>query len=164
MRRMNRPLDLLSDRELALLDALRSAGRPLSAYDLLERRRTTECGLAPNAVYRALARLDRAGLVQRVASLNAWIARLSGPAQATGALAICDACGTVALIPESGVVESVMSSAARSGFTPVRPVVEVHGLCAACDHSGEHGTQDPCPPHADGDPGGRRPPRSAPAP
>ena len=130
---MNRPLDMLSHREQALLDFLQGAARPLSAYDLLELRRAAEDRLAPTAVYRALARLDRAGFIQRVASLNAWIARPAGPSLSSGLLAICDICGAVEEIRETGAVQTVTEAAARSGFTPVRPVIEVHGHCARCD-------------------------------
>lgn len=130
---MNRPLDLLSEREQAILACLRRSGRPLSAYDLLDLRRDAEPRLAPNAIYRALARLDRAGLVRRVASLNAWIARPPGPPQATGVLAICDSCGAVEQLAEAAAIQAVTDAVARSGFHPDRPVIEVHGHCTRCE-------------------------------
>jgi Fur family zinc uptake transcriptional regulator len=130
---MSRPLDMPRHREQALLAFLQGADTPVSAYNPLKPRRAADHRLAPTAVYRALARLDRAGFIQRRASVNARIARPAGPSRTSGLVALCGRCGAVEDIRETGATQTVTQAAARSGFTPVRAVIEVHGRCARCD-------------------------------
>lgn len=105
----------------------------MSAYDLLDARRGAEHRIAPTAIYRSLFKLEKAGLVQRVATLNAWIARLPRQPAASSVLAICDSCGAAEQVAEEGAIQAVTDAVARSGFHPNRPVIEVHGHCTRCE-------------------------------
>lgn len=136
---MARLLDPLSERDQAVLMFLQQAGRPLSAYDLLYLRLTAEPRIAPTAIYRALDRLGRAGLAERVATLNAWIHRPPEAAQNSGLLAICDSCGAVKEIDETDAVQDITDAAARHGFISRHPVIEVHGQCKRCDDDAQVG-------------------------
>lgn len=120
-------------RDIALHACLRGASRPLSAYDLLNARREEEPRIAPTAVYRSLSKLEKAGLVQRVATLNAWIAGPTRQPAESSVLAICDSCGVVEQVAEAGAIQAVTDAVARSGFHPNRPVIEVHGHCTRCE-------------------------------
>lgn len=121
----------LSARDKALYAYLRAAERPMSAYALLDARRHFEPRIAPTTIYRSLAKLEKAGLAQRVASLKAWIPRSS--VNTAGVLAICDSCGTVEEVTGATAVTAVTKAVALSGFHPARPVIEVHVHCPRCE-------------------------------
>jgi Fur family zinc uptake transcriptional regulator len=123
----------LNARDTAVHACLCAASRPLSAYDLLDGRRAVEPRIAPTAIYRSLSKLERAGLVQRVATLNAWIARPAKLPHAPSVLAICDSCGAVEQVAEPSAIQAVTDAVTRSGFHPNRPVIEVHGHCTRCE-------------------------------
>ena len=56
-----------------IVEALKSAGRPVSAYEIIDQLRE-QAVLAPQTVYRALDRLIASGSAHRLESLNAFVA------------------------------------------------------------------------------------------
>src|SRR5258708_15019740 len=86
----------LTTKQQRVLDTLRQAGAPLTAYALLDQLR--DHGLtAPTQVYRALDKLAEQGVVHRLESLNAYVC-CSHPDEGShdfSAFAICDSCGQV---------------------------------------------------------------------
>lgn len=114
-----------------VLDAVRGAGRPVSAYELLGR--LSERGLtAPPTIYRALRRLTLEGQVHRVESLNAYVACAEDDRHGTVGFAICDACGTVTEFPCSDAAGAIAAWAQESAFAIRNLTLEVHGTCASC--------------------------------
>jgi Fur family zinc uptake transcriptional regulator len=130
-----RPLSATQARVLALLNA---AGRPLSAYDLLNLLKA-EGVSAPPTVYRALERLTRDGLAHRIESLNAFVACNRPHHHEMAAFAICDHCGLVTEVTDGGLEASLGGLAARSGFHAVKATVELRGHCAACADKAHQG-------------------------
>jgi Fur family zinc uptake transcriptional regulator len=115
-----------------ILSILRQHAEPLSAYDLLAIQREKNPKIAPPTIYRALAALAESGRVHRLESLNAYIAcQCDGPKHAS-ILSICDDCGTVEETVAPDVLERLSGVIGQSGFSPLRHVIEVHGLCASC--------------------------------
>jgi len=45
---------------------------------------------------------------------------------------VCDRCGQAIHVDDDAVTARVREAAQRAGFTPERPVIEVHGSCADC--------------------------------
>ena len=118
----------------AILDLLCEAGRPLGAYDMLDRlagasgRRP-----APLAVYRALDYLLENGLVHRLASRNAFVACGRRHAQAEPVVfLICDSCGKVEESASPEFARNLAQTAAAAGFRSNGAVIEVSGSCATC--------------------------------
>lgn len=118
----------------AVLDMLCEAGKPLGAYDMIDRlvddngRRP-----APISVYRALDYLVENGLVHRLASRNAFLAcghRHKG-AEPTVFL-ICERCGKVDESPSPSIGEGLLALSKARGFKPSAQMIEVSGLCSAC--------------------------------
>lgn len=132
---MNRPQDLLSDLEQALLIFLQGVDWPLAA-DLLDLRGDVEHRLAPTAIYPALARLDSAGFAKRVTSFSAWIARPVDPTQASGLLVTRDRCAPVEESAEVSAETVVTDVAVRRRSNPLRLVFEVDGHCVRCNDVG----------------------------
>ena len=63
----------LTDLRRQVLGLVLEAGRPVGAYDLLDRLRGTRRGAAPPTVYRALEFLMEHGLIHRVERLSAFV-------------------------------------------------------------------------------------------
>ena len=90
-------------RDKMISEALRGAGRPVSAYDLINELRDKAI-LAPQTVYRSLDRLIADGQVHRLESLNAFVACRHPSHRGAAVFAICDDCGTVTEFDEPGAV------------------------------------------------------------
>jgi Fur family zinc uptake transcriptional regulator len=121
-----------------ILNALQTAGRPLSAYDLIEAIRP-QVVAAPTTVYRALKKLVSEGKAHRVESLNAFVAcRHPGCHEhdrehvAKVCFAICDRCGAIDEIVNPAIAESLAAELSALDFTSRALSIEVRGLCAAC--------------------------------
>lgn len=118
----------------SILDMLCAAGKPLGAYEMIDRlvdargRRP-----APISVYRALDYLLENGLVHRLATRNAFLAcahrhKASDPT----VFLICEACGRVDETTSSSVGAGLQALSSGLGFAANAQVIEVSGLCAAC--------------------------------
>jgi Fur family transcriptional regulator, zinc uptake regulator len=121
-----------------ILNALRAARRPLSAYELIEAIRP-QVVAAPPTVYRALKKLVSEGKAHRVESLNAFVA-CSHPEHsehdrdhaARVCFAICDRCGAIEEIVNPVSAESLAADLSKLSFAPRAITIEVRGLCARC--------------------------------
>ncbi|MEM9147889.1 MAG: transcriptional repressor [Pseudomonadota bacterium] len=119
--------------QTAVLAMLRQQRGALSAYALLDAMRETNPTISAPTIYRALAALSERGEVQRLESLNAYIACKHGCEDQTSILSICDDCGLVEESAAPHLLEQLSKLAGRSGFATTRHVVEIHGRCASCD-------------------------------
>lgn len=131
MARESRGQRALSAKETLIVDALRQARRPLSAYDLIELLHGDGVS-SPPTVYRALKRLTEAGLAHRIESLNAFVSCAHGGHTGTAAFAICDDCGTVDEFHQDAVVELLARWARDRQFRIDKTTIELRGLCRNC--------------------------------
>ena len=112
--------------------ALRSAGGPMTAYQILDAVRAQGI-TAPPTVYRALNRLVDEGLAHRVESLNAYVACVhSRHGNAAAIFSICENCGLVAELESAEAVTGLRDAASGRGFRVERMTAEVRGLCGIC--------------------------------
>ena len=122
-----------------VLGLIAEAGRPLKAYDLLDRiahDRTIGEGVgaaAPPTVYRALDFLLANGFIHKLESVNAFVAchHPSTVAHSVPFL-ICDRCHSAVELEDAEVVAGLEARARALGFVPQAQTLEVHGLCARC--------------------------------
>jgi Fur family transcriptional regulator, zinc uptake regulator len=119
----------LTRNETEVLELLRAADLPLTAYQLISRMQQDGRIVAPPTVYRALKGLEDAHHVRRIETLRAWAAVQT---DAPGVMAICDDCGTVRSVPAPNLIESLSQSLVAQGFTEQRQTIEVHGRCGDC--------------------------------
>jgi Fur family transcriptional regulator, zinc uptake regulator len=119
------------EQDRIIVEALRDAGRPVSAYEIIDQLRG-EVSLAPQTVYRALDRLIAAGTAHRVETLNAFVACAHLSHEGAAVFAICDACGEVTEFEEERAVECLAAWAKKKKFATRAMTLEIRGVCAAC--------------------------------
>ena len=115
-----------------VLGVLRRHRGPLSAYDVLRALRGAHPKIAPPTIYRALSALRQRGQVHRLESLNAFIACQFDQHQHASVLSICGDCGIVEESVAPDLLKELSSIVGKTGFAPMRHVIEVHGVCASC--------------------------------
>ncbi|WP_333822927.1 Fur family transcriptional regulator [Pinisolibacter sp.] len=115
----------------AVLEVLREATTPMSAYQVLDLLRPQGVQ-SPPVVYRALERLVKAGHIHRLEGLGAYFA-CCGQDHAKGTVfAVCTACHKVEEWSGEGIDALIASRATESGFAVSARTIEVRGLCAHC--------------------------------
>lgn len=118
--------------------ALRDAGRPVSAYELIDQLRG-EALLAPQTVYRALGRLIAEGQAHRLESLNAFVAcRHMKHSDETAVFAICETCGAVREFEHAEAIASLRAWAKLADFRIRHMTLELRGLCSSCAQGESH--------------------------
>ena len=123
-----------------VLELIAEEGRPIKAYDLLEKiRGGNEAdgegtgAAAPPTVYRALDFLLANGFIHKLESVNAFVAcHHPSTAQHSVPFLICDRCHSAVELEDEQVVAALDERARALGFVPQAQTLEVHGLCARC--------------------------------
>jgi Fur family transcriptional regulator, zinc uptake regulator len=118
-----------------VLELVWASHRPIGAYEILDRLNSRGRKAAPPTVYRALEFLMEAELVHRLDSLNAFIGCPDPGSSHAGQFLICRQCRSVAELDDDEISGLVGRKAAGQGFTAVRQMVEIEGLCPHCSGS-----------------------------
>jgi len=123
----------LTRNERLVAAALRAAGRPQKAYDLLEVLRP-EGVKAPMTVYRALDGLAEKGVVHKLEALGAFMLCESDHAHdhASQVFVICKDCGDAREIDDCALEARVRELASLQGFDLGDARLEMSGVCARC--------------------------------
>lgn len=122
-----------------VLELVWGSHTPVKAYDLLATLGRERNQAAPPTVYRALDFLQEAGLVHRIASMNAYVGCGEPGETHAGQFLICERCGMVAELDEPALSATIAASAARLGFEVRRETIEIEGLCADCRRAAPRG-------------------------
>jgi len=117
-----------------VLEILAAEGRPLGAYDLIEKvAESTTKRPAPISIYRALDFLLENGLIHRLASRNAYLACGHGHARREPVVfLICDRCGEVVEATSDALMRDLAELSDQAKFAPRVEVMEVAGRCKLC--------------------------------
>ena len=116
-----------------VFEELASHKRPVSAYDIadnLSAKRGSR--VAPNSVYRILDIFVSGNLANRIESANAYLVNTHPGCRHDCIFLICDDCGKATHIDDDRVTGALRVAGQDAGFTDVRPVVELRGLCDDC--------------------------------
>lgn len=117
----------------AVFDSLVGFDRPASAYDVAEAMSAAQGRrVAANSVYRILDLFVAGNLAQRIESANAYVANPHPGCVHDCIFLMCDSCGTTVHLDDDAIARGVREAAAHAGFRPIRPIIEVRGLCPAC--------------------------------
>jgi Fur family transcriptional regulator, zinc uptake regulator len=120
-----------SEQDQMIVEALKEAGRPVSAYEIIDSLRT-RATLAPQTVYRSLDRLIASGAAHRLESLNAFVACSHDAHEGTAVFAICTECRTVHEFDEPTAVASLSTWAKQQRFSVRQMTLELRGTCESC--------------------------------
>jgi Fur family zinc uptake transcriptional regulator len=133
-----------------VLGLIAEHGKPIKAYDLLDRIRADKSrsdksraeraddedaggAAAPPTVYRALDFLLANGFIHKLESVNAFVAcHHPNSAQHSVPFLICDRCHGAVELEDRRIVGMLDEQARALGFVPQAQTLEVHGLCARC--------------------------------
>ena len=129
----------LTDTREAILRLILEAGRPVTAYELLDGL-SQETGRPrnPPTVYRALEFLLEQGIVSRVESLGAYTICAHIGESHSCVFFLCTCCGEAQEVSDQSLDSRLAEMASKLGFAAEQPVIEVAGLCRKCHH--EHGS------------------------
>jgi Fur family zinc uptake transcriptional regulator len=106
---------------------------PISAYDLIDELAASGKRLAPISVYRILEVLQKAGLIHRIESRNAFFACAGGhDMRMPSVVFLCTACNRVAEADAPKAVEQLAEALARKRFQITTTVFEISGICEDC--------------------------------
>lgn len=122
----------LTPQRQAVLGALLSARRPLTAYDLLDLVRPADPAMTPASTYRSLDFLVGMGLVHRLETTKAFLACRHPDHPHAGQFLICRCCGTVVETEDPIIADATVGLSQRHGFTVDHRTVELTGLCGPC--------------------------------
>ena len=122
-----------SRNENLVLNYLNAAGKPASAYDILDALRSE--GLrAPLQIYRALSKLIESGSVHRIESLNAFVVckhhECSG--REVSIFMLCERCDEVTEAVDSATAKALAELCHSRGFSGTSQMIEITGVCQAC--------------------------------
>lgn len=131
----------LTDIRRLVLGLVLAAERPLGAYELLERIRTSRGRpVAPPTVYRALDFLLEQGLIHKIQRLSAFVGcrhmlesghACHGHVHAAQFL-ICTRCGRVTELDDHHILHALLEVTQARGFSVRQSTIEAEGICAAC--------------------------------
>ena len=122
----------LTPLRLQVLEIVWASHNPIGAYEVLQALQEQGHKPAPPTAYRALDFLVSAKLIHRVESLNAYIGCPSPDSNHQCQFYICSKCGLTAELNSQAVTDALLESAETLGFKSQQPVIEVHGVCQAC--------------------------------
>ena len=117
----------------SVFEELAQHDKPASAYDIADNlSRSRGKRVAPNSVYRILDLFVRSNLANRIESANAYLVNTHPGCRHDCIFLICDDCGKATHIDDDRVTGALRDAGKDAGFTDVRPVVELRGLCDDC--------------------------------
>lgn len=117
----------------AVFDVLAALGQPASAYDIADAVSQAEGRrVAPNSIYRILDLFVATNLARRVETSNAYVVNAHPECRHDCIFLVCDGCGDTTHIDDDHLTDKIRALALKSDFKPVRPVIEVRGVCATC--------------------------------
>jgi len=122
-----------SRNETLVFEFLEAAGKPASAYEILDALR--EDGLrAPLQIYRALSKLIESGTVHRIESLNAFVAckHQECGGNEVSIFMLCERCDNVTEAVDTSTAAALAALCAARNFSGTRQMIELAGVCAAC--------------------------------
>ncbi|NDF12625.1 MAG: transcriptional repressor [Proteobacteria bacterium] len=130
---MARPSSLSSPATELVLNVLRKAKEPMSAYALLEKLKKKGIK-SPPTVYRALEALISDGVVHKIKELGAYVACdcTEDHEHALSVIAVCGDCKGVTELHDHGIIHSFETLHKQGIRLQEHAVIELPVICNAC--------------------------------
>ncbi len=121
-----------------VLQLLQASGKPLSAYEVLDRLREQGTQWQPPTVYRALDYLVEQGLAHYLQSIQKYVVCPQQGCEQFSQLLICVQCGQVQEAPmASALLTLLKAQMAEQHFTLAPQFLELKGVCLHCQSTAE---------------------------
>ncbi|MDX2113107.1 MAG: transcriptional repressor [Alphaproteobacteria bacterium] len=116
-----------------VLTQLRASRQPMPAYAILSRLKSKGVN-SPPIIYRALASLEKKGMVHRLASINSYIACncAADHDHALSVLTICVGCKKVEERHDHRLIDHLEKLRGMSVELPSHAVIELPVVCEGC--------------------------------
>jgi Fe2+ or Zn2+ uptake regulation protein len=133
------PCTRLTLQKQAILDALQSNPKLMTAEEVYGRVREKYPNVSLGTVYRNLQTYSQEGQVRRIL-LTDGKARFELTGNVHHHHLICLACGETSEVPWCPVGSEISIFMANCGFTPVNHQFEIYGYCQRCGNKGSETT------------------------
>ena len=121
-----------------VLQLLQASGKPLSAYEVLDRLREQGTQWQPPTVYRALDYLVEQGLAHYLQSIQKYVVCPQQGCEQFSQLLICVQCGQVQEAPMAPALLTLLKAQmAEQHFTLAAQFLELKGVCLHCQSTAE---------------------------
>ena len=121
-----------------VLQLLQASGKPLSAYEVLDRLREQGTQWQPPTVYRALDYLVEQGLAHYLQSIQKYVVCPQQGCEQFSQLLICVQCGQVQEAPMAPALLALLKAQmAEQHFTLAAQFLELKGVCLPCQTATE---------------------------
>lgn len=118
-----------------IFELIWSNHKAVGAYDLLASLQQEDPKAKPVTIYRALDFLLSAGLIHKVASLNAFVGCSHPETAHNSVLLICDNCHDAKEVEAQEVYEAIYEIGRNNAFQPQQLTLELHGFCDDCQQT-----------------------------
>jgi Fur family transcriptional regulator, zinc uptake regulator len=115
-----------------ILGLIIHALKPMSAYALVSLYKESGTSITATTVYRTLDFLEENGLIHRLATKNAYVSCITPGHSLNGQFWICQQCHVVLEMHSEAITKTIDACAVSQDFLAQGQVVEVFGLCKAC--------------------------------
>lgn len=115
-----------------IFELIWSNHKAVGAYNLLATLQQEDPKAKPVTIYRALDFLLEAGLIHKVASLNAFIGCSQPEIAHNSVMLICDLCHDAKEVEAQEVYEAIFEIGKNNAFHPQQLTLELHGICDDC--------------------------------
>ncbi len=122
----------LTELRKAVFAFLLAADRPVKAYDLLERFREKGKRLTPATIYRVLDFLIDAGLIHKIACINAYMPCTCEHKDSSHVFFVCEECQQVKEIEDQLLLDSMRARFSELGIELTNTAIEMRGMCSSC--------------------------------
>lgn len=137
----------LTRQRRVVLSHLLAAGRPVTAYELLDLVKAEHPGIKPPSIYRSLDFLIEMGLVHRLDTTRSFVACEHPEHPHAGQFLICRRCGTVVETEDLRIARAAADLGERHGFAVDTRTVELTGVCGGCQAEGPAHDAEPAARH-----------------
>lgn len=115
-----------------VLKILADEGRPLGAYDILQKLSQEIENPKPPTVYRAIQFWHQEGFIHCIDSLKSYVACLHGHHIGQAQFLICNSCDFVKELESAVDFSSITQTANHIHFAIMNITVEIKGICNNC--------------------------------
>ncbi len=114
-----------------IFDTISKASKPLSAYEILAKLKDKI--KSPPIIYRALARLEKAGKIHQIQATSSYSACHSNHSHhSINAMVICGKCGSISEVEGINFDNLIKETISKSQLKISPKSLEIIGFCQSC--------------------------------